>query len=67
MAHNNGTTNQVLSNHINTYRMVPVYHGRVQACIFDWAGNILLMDFSIFEQTNSRIICVSLFTTIVLS
>ena len=23
---------------MNTYRMVPVYHGRVQACIFDWAG-----------------------------
>jgi len=40
MAHNNGTTNQVLSNHINTYRMVPVYHGRVQACIFDWAGTV---------------------------
>lgn len=23
---------------INAYRMVPVYHGRVQACVFDWAG-----------------------------
>merc|ERR1712184_14010 len=37
---NSGTTNQNMSNHINTYRMVPVYHGRVQACIFDWAGTV---------------------------
>lgn len=40
MAHNNGTTTQNMTNHINTYRMVPVYHGRVQACIFDWAGTV---------------------------
>ena len=66
MAHNNGTTNQNLSNHINTYRMVPVYHGRVQACIFDWAGNLFLSDLSIFEQyctDNLRLLS----TTIVLS
>jgi phosphonoacetaldehyde hydrolase len=37
---NSGTTNQNMSTHINTYRMVPVYHGRVQACIFDWAGTV---------------------------
>jgi len=25
---------------INAYRMVPVYHGKVQACVFDWAGTV---------------------------
>ena len=29
--------------------MVPVYHGRVQACIFDWAGNLLWSDISAYN------------------
>ena len=49
---NSGTTNQNMSTHINTYRMVPVYHGRVQACIFDWAGNLLWSDISAYDKRS---------------
>ena len=38
MAHTNNGIPAFAEAPINTYRMVPVYHGRVQACIFDWAG-----------------------------
>jgi len=40
MANSSNGIASYAGDNINTYRMVPVYHGRVQACIFDWAGTV---------------------------